>query len=159
MVVWLILTMPRSPNRACSSISSRPSNSGSYTKSLRNQPSFHRAKGVGQRWCARQIRAVRGQKASGGRTASVDASGTGPCPRGLGTPHPAPHRQKKEPPRSVLGFGVSCGTLLAAQVAVELAEQGVPVLLGPIGQVRDEVLDLLPRGFAQGLGPAEANCS
>src|SRR2546427_5028507 len=41
-------------------------------------------------------------RASGCRTASADASGIGPCPHGPGTPHPAPHRQKKEPLRSVL---------------------------------------------------------
>src|SRR5436309_13095418 len=51
--------------------------------------------------------------------------------------------------------GVSCGTFLGRQVAIELAEQGIAVFLGPVGQVRDEILDLLPGRFAQSLGAAE----
>src|SRR6476646_3666465 len=42
-VVWLTFTTPRSPNRAFSSISSRPSRSGSYKKSRKIQPSFQSA--------------------------------------------------------------------------------------------------------------------
>src|SRR6185369_10903085 len=45
-VTWLTFTTPRSPNRAFSSISSRPSRSGSYKKSRKNQPSFHSALAV-----------------------------------------------------------------------------------------------------------------
>src|SRR5689334_20077279 len=42
-VVWLTFTTPRSSSTAFSSISSRPSRSGSYKKSRKNQPSFHNA--------------------------------------------------------------------------------------------------------------------
>ncbi len=40
-------------------------------------------------------------------------------------------------------------------IAVELAEQGVAVFLGPVGQVRDEAFDLFAGGFAEGFGAAE----
>ena len=42
-----------------------------------------------------------------------------------------------------------------AEIAVELAEQGIAVLLGPVGQVRDEVFHLLAGGIAKRLDPAE----
>jgi hypothetical protein len=53
------------------------------------------------------------------------------------------------------GSGVSCDTFFLARIAVELAEQSVAIFLGPVGQVRDEVLDLFAGGFAQGLHAAE----
>jgi hypothetical protein len=37
------------------------------------------------------------------------------------------------------------------EVAVELAKESIAICLGPVGEMRDEVLDLLPRRFAQGL--------
>ena len=40
-------------------------------------------------------------------------------------------------------------------IAVELAEQGIAVFLGPVGQVGDEVFDLLTSRFAEGFGAAE----
>ena len=53
--------------------------------------------------------------------------------------------------------GVSCGTFLlfARQVAVELAEQRIAVLLRPIGQVQDEILDLLAGSLAEGFYAAK----
>ena len=42
-----------------------------------------------------------------------------------------------------------------AEIAVELAKQRIAILLSPIGQVRDEVLDLLASGFTQSLYAAE----
>ena len=38
---------------------------------------------------------------------------------------------------------------LRSEVAVELAEQGIAVFFGPVGQVLDEVLDLLAGCLAQ----------
>jgi hypothetical protein len=43
---------------------------------------------------------------------------------------------------------------LLAQIAVELANQGVFVFGGPVRDMVDEVLDLLPAGLFQGLHPA-----
>ncbi len=40
-------------------------------------------------------------------------------------------------------------------VAVQLAEQGIAVFLGPVGKVLDEVLNLLAGRFAESLDPAE----
>ena len=45
--------------------------------------------------------------------------------------------------------------LLSAEIAVELAEQGIAVFLSPVGQVGDEVFDLLASGLAQCLDAAE----
>jgi hypothetical protein len=43
-----------------------------------------------------------------------------------------------------------------AEIAVELAEQGIPVFLGPqFRQMSNEVLDLLTASVPEGLGPAE----
>ena len=36
-----------------------------------------------------------------------------------------------------------------------MAEQGVPIFAGPVGQVSDEVFDLLTGGFPKSLGAAE----
>jgi hypothetical protein len=44
----------------------------------------------------------------------------------------------------------SCGTFLIVGIAVQLAEQGIAVFLGPIGQMGDEGFDLLASGFAKG---------
>ena len=43
-----------------------------------------------------------------------------------------------------------------AEVAVELAEQGIAVFLGPVGQVSDEILDLLARGLARVFTPQKS---
>ncbi len=60
----------------------------------------------------------------------------------------------KQPLRSDSN-SVSCRTFLVRGIAVELAEQGIAVFLGPVGQVSDEGLDLFPGGFAEALGAAE----
>ena len=41
------------------------------------------------------------------------------------------------------------------RIAVELAEQGIAVFLGPVGQMLHEVFDLVAGGFAKGLYSAE----
>jgi hypothetical protein len=52
-------------------------------------------------------------------------------------------------PRAGPGCGVSRGTFVRAEIAVELAEQAIAIFFGPIGQVGDEVFNLLSSGFAQ----------
>jgi hypothetical protein len=52
---------------------------------------------------------------------------------------------------------VSCGTFFAGEITIELAEQGITVLLCPVRQVRDEVLNLLAGGIAQSFGAAEVD--
>jgi len=64
-------------------------------------------------------------------------------------------RQRSDRPHASLRSGVSSCTRFLAEIAVELAEQGIAVFLGPIGQVRDEVLHLLAGSFAQALDAAE----
>ena len=44
-----------------------------------------------------------------------------------------------------------------ACIAVELAEQGIAVLLGRVGQLLDEGFDLLAGGVFEGLGAAEVD--
>ena len=48
--------------------------------------------------------------------------------------------------------------LLASRIAVELAEQGIAVLLSPVRQVRDEVFHLFAGGIAKRLDAAEIGC-
>ena len=45
----------------------------------------------------------------------------------------------------------------SGHVAVELAEQGIAVLLGPVGQLPDEVLNLFPAGISESFGTAEVD--
>src|ERR1039458_2209930 len=47
--------------------------------------------------------------------------------------------------------------LLRPRVAVELAEQGIAVLLGPVGQLLDEVLNLFAGGLSERLRAAEVD--
>ena len=62
-----------------------------------------------------------------------------------------------------LGFGASCGTsflfvfVLDPRIAVQLAEQGIAILGGPVGEVVDKVLDLPTSGFFQGFCAAEVD--
>ena len=51
----------------------------------------------------------------------------------------------------------SCRIFLVYRIAVELAEQGIAVFFGPVGQMGDEGFDLLTGCFAEGLGPAEVD--
>src|SRR5208282_6855603 len=56
------------------------------------------------------------------------------------------------------GLGVSCDHLLRrARVAVELAEESIAVLLGPVGQLLDEVLNLFAGGLSESLCAAEVD--
>jgi hypothetical protein len=48
-----------------------------------------------------------------------------------------------------------CYTFLAPEIAVQLAQECVPVFLRPVGQVGDEASDLLAGSFAERLGAAE----
>src|SRR5207237_8494485 len=50
---------------------------------------------------------------------------------------------------------VSCRTSFGRQIAVELAEQGIPIFFGPVSEMSNEGFDLLARGLAQGLSRAE----
>jgi hypothetical protein len=45
--------------------------------------------------------------------------------------------------------------VLSVVDAVQLAEQGIAIFFGPIGEVDDEVFDLLARCVPQGLGAAK----
>src|ERR1039458_2696561 len=66
--------------------------------------------------------------------------------------------ENRGPFRQVQGPGVSCDHLLfRAHVAIELAEQGIAVLLGPVGQLLDEVLNLVPAGLSERLRTAEVD--
>src|ERR1039458_10011383 len=66
--------------------------------------------------------------------------------------------ENRGPFRQVQGPGVSCDHLLfRAHVAIELAEQGIAVLLGPVGQLLDEVLHLLPAGLPERFCAAEVD--
>ena len=55
-----------------------------------------------------------------------------------------------------LECAVSCGTFLATEVAVELAEQPVAIFGGPFGQIVDEGFDLLSAGIPQGFTPQKS---
>src|SRR5439155_4015155 len=49
----------------------------------------------------------------------------------------------------------SCRTFFRREITVEPAEQGIAVFFSPVGEVCNEVLDLLTCGFAQSLDPAK----
>ena len=68
---------------------------------------------------------------------------------------PEPSGWPTYPPDGETRNSASRCTFLAAEIAVELTEQCIPVFLRAIGQMCDEMLDLLARGFAEGLGAAE----
>src|ERR1035437_3230864 len=66
--------------------------------------------------------------------------------------------ENRGPFRQVQGPGVSCDHLLfRARVAIELAEQSIAVLLGPVGQLLDEVLNLFAGGLSERLRAAEVD--
>src|SRR5229473_67607 len=46
---------------------------------------------------------------------------------------------------------------MGTQITVQLAEQGIAIFLCPVGEVDDEVLDLLAGSFAQRLGSTEVH--
>jgi hypothetical protein len=53
--------------------------------------------------------------------------------------------------------GGSRGTFFLPRIAVQLAEQGIAVTRGLTGEMGDEHLNLLPRGFAQSFRSAEVD--
>jgi len=56
------------------------------------------------------------------------------------------------------GLGVSCDLLLLRlRVAVELAEQGIAVLLSPLSKLLDKAFDLFASGFFQTLRSTEVD--
>src|SRR5208283_2123756 len=56
------------------------------------------------------------------------------------------------------GLCVSCDHLpLRMRVAVELAEQGIAVLVGPVGQLLDEVLNVFVASVSERLRTAEVD--
>ena len=87
--------------------------------------------------------------------ASACAIDTEPDPPGLGRCRPEPSEWPTRQPGGATRNSASCCTFLVYRVAVELAEQGITVFLGPVGQVSDKGLDLLAGRFAEGFGTAE----
>jgi hypothetical protein len=69
--------------------------------------------------------------------------------------HPESRRQPTGQPDVGLGNGASSCTFFRAEIAVELAEQGISVFLGPIPPDVQQVLDLPTASVPEGLGPAE----
>ena len=57
--------------------------------------------------------------------------------------------------RAGLGCGVSRCTFFCTEIAVELAQESIAILISPISQMRDEGLDLLASGFPKSFDPAE----
>src|SRR5208282_2844935 len=88
-------------------------------------------------------------------TASARPIDSGLSRLGPGVDHRRLGPQQSDPPRANPGFGASCCTFFRAEIAVELAKQSIAILFGPVGQMRDEVLNLVAGGFAQGLHAAE----
>ena len=107
--------------------------------------------------CPANVR-VQERRVGGRRTVCGRASGTG-------RHRPAQGRCRRESPdenrgqfRQGLELGVSCDhLLLRVRVAVELAEEGIAVLLGPVGQLLDEVLNLFAGGLSERLCAAEVD--
>jgi hypothetical protein len=64
-------------------------------------------------------------------------------------------RRHSDRQRASLSSGVSCGTFFLAEVAVELAEQGIAVFFGPVGQLLDEGFHLFAGGIAKRLDATE----
>jgi len=69
-------------------------------------------------------------------------------PPGRGTGHQGPSRSRSDLQDEDSRSSASCRTFFGWQIAVELAEQGVAVFLGPVSEVGNEVLDLLAGGLA-----------
>src|SRR5437016_11544311 len=86
---------------------------------------------------------------------SAHASDTAPDPPGRETDHPERIQWPTDPQDGGFRNSVSCRTSFGWQITVQLAEQGIAVLLGPVSEVSNEGLDLLAGGFAQCLCPAE----
>src|SRR4029077_15140965 len=81
----------------------------------------------------------------------------GPDAPGPGRSRPERSESPKRPPDGATRNGASCCTFFVWWITIELAEQGIAVFLGPVGQVGDEGLDLLTGSFAEGFGAAEVD--
>src|SRR5438270_6330485 len=92
-----------------------------------------------------------GRRTGASNKVSERASGTGLVQCEPGTHHPGLRPLPAGWFRSGPGSGVSRSTFFLAEVAVQLTEQGIAILLGPVRQMRNEVLDLLAGRFAQRL--------
>src|SRR5579859_4084821 len=86
---------------------------------------------------------------------SVRASDIGPAGCERRTIHPECRSLQTDRPGASLESAASCHTFLRRHVAVQLAEQGIAILLGPVSQVLNEVLDLLACGVTQSSHSAE----
>src|SRR4029077_14809798 len=103
---------------------------------------------------AQRVRESQGRRGGGCRKVLPDASDTGPGRRGRGTRRRAQHWRRAATSRSSPEYGASCGTFLVLSAgggAFEVAEQGIAIFFGPIGQVLDKVFDLLAGSLAEGL--------
>src|ERR1039458_2477192 len=96
------------------------------------------------------------RRAAADKSASALASGVAPRRAGRGICRREPRSANPARSRRVREHDVSSRHLLASGcVAVELAEQCVPVLLGRLGQLLHEAFDLLARGVFEGFSTAE----
>src|SRR5207249_8755920 len=80
---------------------------------------------------------------------SVHASGIALAQLGRGIIRQARSRWPTDPRDGGFRSSVSCCTSIGWQIAVELAEQGIPIFFGPVSEMSNEVFDLLSGGFAQ----------
>src|ERR1019366_8814789 len=107
-------------------------------------------------WSARRTARVQERRAAADKNASGLASGVAPHRAGRGICRREPRSANHAPYRRVRGHDVSSCHLLAwRRIAVELAEQCVPVLLGRLGKLLNEAFDMLTRGVFEGFGTAE----
>src|ERR1019366_5099695 len=96
------------------------------------------------------------QRAAADKSASALASDAAHRRAGREIRRPEPRSANPERSRRVREHDVSSRHLLPWRcIAVELAEQCVPVLLGRLGKLLNEAFDLLTRGVFEGFGAAE----
>src|ERR1022692_4171570 len=99
---------------------------------------------------------VQERRAAADKSASALASGVAPRRAGRGICRREPRSANPARSRRVREHDVSSRYLLTWRcIAVELAEQCVPVLLGRLGKLLNEAFDLLTRGVFEGVGAAE----
>src|SRR5450756_3017550 len=99
---------------------------------------------------------VRERRAGADKSASGLASDVAPHQAGREICRPEPRSANPVRSRRVREHDVSSRHLLTWRcIAVELAEQCVPVLLGRLGKLLNEAFDLLTRGVFEGFGTAE----
>ena len=96
-----------------------------------------------------------GRRSRSRNKASAGASGIAPGPHEPRKDRPEPSEAPTHLPGGATRNSASRCTFLPVEITVELAEQCVPVSLGPVGQVRHEIFDLLAGGFAEGPSATE----